>query len=66
MFFVLQTYETVTKLAKICLKTQLKNNFSNQAKTSAPFGEKIIFWTEVLRENHYENFAKKPNFISAF
>ena len=31
-------------------------------KFSEAFGEKITFWVEALRQIHYENFAKKPNF----
>ena len=36
--------------------------FLIKLKLSEAFGEKIIFWTEVLCENQYESLAKKPNF----
>ena len=58
-----QTNKTVIRLAKRSFKTQLKNTFYLiKLKFSEAFGGKIIFWTEVLRYNHYENFAKKANF----
>ena len=54
-----QSLDWLKDLSNLTVKTTF---YLIKLKFSEAFGEKVIFSTYILRYNHYENFAKKPNF----